>query len=527
MPGSIEGLLPLYLKGVLGTLVVAAAAYWACLGKTRRIVERAAPWFALASGALFLVSAFWLSWAKGEALNHYADRATHLEILWRFVSGQGLTTPMSEDYHRGAHWFAAHFTPIVYLSHAPFFALAPGQLVLCVLQAAYLALAAWPIWLFSRARLGAAPAALLVSAYFLYPTLHYIGIYGTAYLELSIPILAGALWAYEERRDAALLVFVALALAVREEIALVIFGFGAYIAAQGRRRLGLSISALGLLYFVAAIKWIIPSFRDDQSLVYMRNYASWGSGPMEMVFNALSSPIATMAKLLSIPRLGNVVMYLLPLGFLPLLNPLGLLIAAPNAATTLMSDSVTNYSFTLYYLAPTIPVLFFCAIRSIAALERRSRGIALPLTAAAAVASLSASHFFGPSVISRQYWDDSYRVGHFRSTSYHRTQYVPTEGAKSARRLASLVPREASVAAPQHILPLLFDRKRMAVFPKLDEGIDHVLIDRSRTGIAGWAETYEDFRRRPEHYYAVIETNPAWELAAEDGAARLYRRRNR
>ena len=64
----------------------------------------------------YIVSILYLSFGKIDALHHYVDFATHLEILWRFSNGFGLTTLMSEDYHNGSHWFAAHFTPIIYLT---------------------------------------------------------------------------------------------------------------------------------------------------------------------------------------------------------------------------------------------------------------------------------------------------------------------------------------------------------------------------------------------------------------------------
>ncbi len=220
-------------------------------------------------------------------------------------------------------------------------------------------------------------------------------------------------------------------------------------------------------------------------------------------------------------------MYILPLALLPLASPSILLAALPTLVATFMSDSVTNYSFTLYYLTPAIPIFFFAAIRGISRFGHSAPDTADYLSWGVFCASLSTAIFFGPSPISRQYWDESYKVGIFRSTSYHRSQYRPTPGALAAARVAALVPKDAAISAPQHLLPLLYDRKRMAVFPSLDEGIDHVLIDRSRSDIAGWAETYEDFRTRPEHYYARVEKDPAWELAVEDGQSRLYRRRKR
>ncbi|MDD5304304.1 MAG: DUF2079 domain-containing protein [Elusimicrobia bacterium] len=528
MNAELAPLFRLYAVGSLCTVAAAGAAWRAArIPRIQAGLERAAVPAMAASAVFYVCSVLWMAFGKAAALNQYADRATHLEILWRSTHGLGLTSPMSAAFFTGPHWFAAHFTPLLFAAYWPFFKLFPGQAVLTILQIAYIASAAVPLFLFARKKLGAEPAALVVATFFCYPTLHYIAIYGTAYLELSIPALAWALWALEEERTTAFLAAAAVALSVREEVALVVAALGVYAFLRGRRALGLGVAAAGALYFLIVLKGVIPSYRSDNSLVYMGNYRSWGSTPVEILWGVLSHPLSTAAKLMSAPRLGNAAIYLLPLALLPLLDPLGLLVALPNVATTFMSDSVTNYNFTLYYLCPTIPILFFSTVRGIERLEKFRPASTLPACAALAAASLSCAHFFGPSPISRQFWDASYKVGVFRSTSYHRSQYVPTAAAAAARRLAARVPSDAAVSAPQHLLPLLFDRRRMLVFPALDEGIDYVLIDRSRTDIAGWAETYEDFRVRPEHYYAMVEKDPYWELVAEDGAARLFRRRPR
>lgn len=526
MSPELVPLLKVYAVGSSCTVVAAAATWWAARdSRVQAVLQRAAMPAMLASALFFAGSVILMAIGKAAALNQYADRATHLEILWRSTQGLGLTSLMSEAFFTGSHWFAAHFTPILYVAYWPFFKLFPGQTVLTVLQTIYIASAALPLFLFARKKLGVPPACLVVSAFFLYPTNHYIALYGTAYLELAIPALAWALWALEEDRTAAFLTAAITALAVREEVALVVTMLGVCAFLRGRRALGAGVAIAGAIYFVFALKLIIPSFRSDDSLVYMSNYKSWGTTPLEIVLGAVSNPFATMVKLLSAPRLGNAAMYLLPLAFMPLLDPLGLLIALPNIGTTFMSDSVTNYNFTLYYLCPTLPVLFFSAVRGIERLVKFRPLSTLPASAAVAAAALSCAFFFGPSPISRQFWDPGYTVGNFRSTSYHRSQYSATPAAAAARRLAGLVPPEAAVSAPQHLLPLVYNRRRMLAFPALDEGIDHVLIDRSRTNIAGWAETYEDFRARPEHYYALIEKDANWTLVAEDGATRLYRRK--
>ena len=529
MSPEYRALAELYTTGIGITVLGAGAAfYWSRSEGARSFVERHVSVLAIVVGTFYLGSMLWMGWGKAAALNHYADRATHLEILMRSVRGLGLTSPMSASFFTGSHWFAAHFTPIIYLAYWPFFRLVPVPYTLHVLQTLYLMSAAVPIGLFAARRLGTSAGWLFAASFLLYPTVQYINLYGTAYLDLSIPILAWALYALEENRTVVFLVAAALAMATREEAGLVVAALGLYAFVRGRRRLGTVVAIAGLLWFVVAIRIIIPAFRTNDALVYLRNYQEWGDTPAEIVRFVVLHPFATMRRLFSVMRVANTIMYLLPLAFLPLLDPLGLLVCVPNVLTTFMSGSVTNYSFNLYYLSPTVPVLFVSAVRGAARLrEYCGLDSAVPIATAVLAAALGANYFFGPSPISRQFWNQDYKIGVFHTTSYYRAQYVPTEASDAARRIVALVPDYAQVSAEQHLLPLLYDRKRILVFPTLDSGIDYVVIDRGKREKAGWAATYEDFRIRPEYYYALVEQDKSWEVVAQDHGAKLFRKRVR
>jgi len=98
----------------------------------------------------YITSILYLSFGKMLALHHYVDFATHLEILWRFSNGLGLTTLMSEDYHDGSHWFAAHFTPIIYFTYAPIFKIFPYPQTIPIAQTIFLLSSLIPLWLISK-----------------------------------------------------------------------------------------------------------------------------------------------------------------------------------------------------------------------------------------------------------------------------------------------------------------------------------------------------------------------------------------
>lgn len=519
----------LYLNGVLAATLLPALGLLllARLPDPGARLDRAARKVFLATGLFYLASMISMSLLKAGALHYYADRATHLELLWRSANGLGLTSPMTAAFWTGPHWFAAHFTPILYLLIWPFFKLVPGQPVLTVLQTVYLFGAAVPVGLYARDRLGGQAGWWAASAVLLYPTLQYINLYGLAYLELSIPLLAWAFYALHRRSWAAYGVLIALSLTVREEVGFVVLMLGLYAGlVRGERLAGAATAAAGLIYSLVVIKLVIPSFRGDGGLVYLDHYKIWGESLPAVLAAPLTQPLKTLGHLLGPVRFGNMILLLLPFGFLPLLSP-AVLIGLPTVFAAFMSRQPANSSFMLYYLSPVLPFVFMAAVDGLYRVRARltapglSRlGPALP--AAAFACSLCACVLFGPSPISLQFWLKDYRVGIFYTTNFHRSEYRATERAGKARRVAALVPGDAVVAAEQYLLPLLYDRE-MRVFPDLD-GADHALIDKKNPKRTGWAGTYLDFRRRPAHYYARVEDSPAWTLVEDDDGIRLYRR---
>lgn len=520
----------LYLGGVFlvaGLCLAAGLALTGASDHLLRRLDRAGPIVLGGYAAFYTVSMVALGLLKTQALHTYADLGTHLEILWRARNGLGLTSLMSETYWGGSHWFAAHFTPIAYLLILPVFAAFPGVTSLVVLQTVALASAAVPVALYARDRLTPAAGPWAGLAFLLFPTLQYINLYEFEYLRFSIPFLAWAFYALHRRWTWCYAAAVGLALATREEVSLIVFAIGLYaVLAERRPRLGWATAAAGLGTFVLAVGVVIPSFREGGGLVYERWFMI-PDAPAQWLLSMATDPV----------RIGNAAMLLLPFQFLPLVGWRILLVAVPNLASVFASGSMTHYAYFLYYVAPSVPFLAFSAIDGVDRLRSR---LARPGTLLAerwehvtrcimlvvALGALGASVLFGPSPISLQFWLPDYRLGEFHSTDFHWSTYKVTPHARAARAVASLVPRDAVISAEQPFLPHLYDRRRMYVFPALGPDVEYVLIDRGHPMKTGWAETYLDFRRRPEHYYAMVEADSArWALVAETDGVRLYKRR--
>ena len=189
MLSEYKNLFFIYSIGISFIFLISLTTY-IFLNKNYSILNKKITIYIFSSSFIFyILSISSLTFYKINALHHYVDFATHLEILWRNSQGYGLTTLMSEEYHGGSHWFAAHFTPIVFLTYAPFFKIFPFPYTLQIVETIFLSSSLIPLWLISKKYFNENLSRIFISSFLFFPTIFYINLYGVAYLELCIPFL--------------------------------------------------------------------------------------------------------------------------------------------------------------------------------------------------------------------------------------------------------------------------------------------------------------------------------------------------
>lgn len=521
--GIPAGLVPfarIYGAGILLVVLVAALVEYA-LSDRSIDVDRAGRLF-LSMCVLIPISCFAIAELKYYNLRMYADMANNLEIMWRATHGFGMTSPMFARSHTGLHWFAAHFAPVSYVLAQPF-RLLPGPEYLNALMAFVIPSAAIPVYLYARDILGPKGAIWVAISVLLYPTIQFLGIYDFGFLQLCIPVLG---WAFFASHRGWLWRFVGLcilAVLIREEVGITVFMLGLFSARYHRTRwVGVAVALGAIAYSICAITVFIPSFRSGPGLLYLSHYGVFGDSVRDVALNLMRRPWIALPVIFTPIKVANAAMYLLPLMLTPLLGFPIVAIAAINVLTSFLAAPLTIYSFMLYYLSPTVPFLFMASILGIERLRHR-RILVRPEVSMAACA-LACSVLFGPTPISLSFWVKEYKLGEFHSTNFHRSNYTDFAHSRTGRRIARLVPKDAVVSAEQAYLPLLYDRRKALIFPELPEETQYVLIDRKHPYKAGFLDTYEDFRNRPEFYYARL-TPDAWaEVESDDGVV-LFRRR--
>jgi uncharacterized membrane protein len=155
--------------------------------------------------------------------------------LGEFV--QTISTPFSGfgDTPEGGSHFLHHFSPLLYLI-SPLLLLVHSPIVLVALQALAGAVVAPAIYLIVRRRAGSRIALLAAIVTLLYPPL--VGVTFTDFHEngFAPAAIAWLVWAVDARRWRLAALFVAIALAIKEDEALMLIVLGAGAALAARRR---------------------------------------------------------------------------------------------------------------------------------------------------------------------------------------------------------------------------------------------------------------------------------------------------
>ncbi len=521
-----QNLFVIYSVGLISIILFSCLTYFVSNKFSFKINKKQSYYIFYFSLVFYILSVLCLTFSKIQALHHYVDFATHLEILWRNYQGLGLTTLMSEKYHGGSNWFAAHFTPIIFLTYVPAFAIWPSPYMIPVSETLFILSSLLPLWLISKKYLNLNLSRLFICSFLFYPTIFYTNLYGISYIELCIPLFLWMFYFFEEKKNILFIFSLFLCLMVREEVSLVAAFFGIYMIIQKRTLIGFATILISLIYFYTVVFLIMPSFRDeDFSKAHIAAvwFKGWGDTYLEMITYILFNPIDSLSKILIPPKIGNFIMILIPLLFIPLSNILIFFIAIPNLAMTFLSFSITHSSYILYYLSPSIPVFFYATISGLNKVNNLKFINQNALIQSILVASISTTVFFGATPISIAFWNKDYKVGNFYTSNFHYSAYIELDRHIAAKKIIKLIPRDKVVSAEQHFMPLLYKNKKMIIFPSPEKEIDYVLIDRYNPKKTG-GYFPNTLRTDPEFEYQKYFKNKNWEIIKEDLGVTLFKR---
>jgi uncharacterized membrane protein len=423
------------------------------------------------------------------------------QIIWNTSKGRWFETSFVEY-----NFLGQHVEPVL-LMFAGMYRLGAGPESLLVAQAAFVGLAAVPLFYATRRMTGMPLVALAIAgAYLLNPALHR-ALDFDFHPELMAPfwIFLGLYFLAAGRPVAAILAAAAVLL-LKEDMAVVALMFAIVVWAHGWRRHGAALAAMAITWGTATVFVLMPMVRGGGSDLNQRfQYLVDGTAIWNVV------PIAAWrgASHLADETLNGAVDLMAAGGWMALLSP-AVVLAAPSAVLNGLSDHPQQAALDLQYGVASITLLAVAtafAARDIAggrvlgvSIVARGRGTVPPIVPAfLVVTALAAFAFSSPY---------SPRNPHYGPGADHRD--VIAAAMRS-------IPDDASVSAQNTLLPHLSQRERIYEFPDVPPHAEWVIVDASLPVTA---------QTRTSGYDRVLDELEAWGFALtfEQDGVRVYSR---
>jgi uncharacterized membrane protein len=405
---------------------------------------------------------FALAWLRYTTFhNRTFDLAFYARMAWGMIR-HDTWNPIVNASNSGLHlsWILIPFGTIGALI---------GQVpALLWAQSIAMAAAAIPLARIGARRLGPYGAPVVALAWLLHPNVAHVAaneFHPGSVATLPLAFCAEAL----DRRSAPGIALGTLGVLVcREDLGLVTMLLGCAAVVQALRsphdRRDLlwtgTIVAVGSLAYVGWFALVLLPAHGPPEGSLALHFGYLGSTPAEVVLRALSDPGRLLDQLATRERLLYLPLLLTPLAYLPLLRPAMLLIAAPILAMNLLSAFPGTTDLDSHYLTPALPFAVASAVHGAAALPD-SRWLRLGLLAAC---TLFAHVVAGGTPL---------------AIAFPAHEYRADEDSMAARQIVERIGPDASVQAPDALLPHLAERRVVRRAPPPEAGTDFVVLDGS------------------------------------------------
>jgi uncharacterized membrane protein len=314
-----------------------------------------------------------------------------------------LHAPVVNIHGAGFNLFGDHFQPIVGLI-GPLFLIVPSAATLLVVQAFLTAVSVVPVSRAAEARLGTPAGRMIGAAYGLSWGLAQMIDFDFHEVAFAVPLLACSLSALLRGRTRAAVLWALPLVFVKEDQGFTVAALGIVLMlssisrrpaqADERRaalRGGMFLTCWGIFWSALAIVVIIPHFNAAHAYPYWTDGGALRPGGHPDPGSVLSQFGASW-----LAKLRTTLLILLPVGFLALGSPLGL-VALPSLALRFVSTNNMYWGDGFHYNATVMPIVFLAAVDVLSRVRDRgdqpwravaTRWVAPAVMLAAAVAIL-------------------------------------------------------------------------------------------------------------------------------------------
>jgi uncharacterized membrane protein len=419
---------------------------------------------ASARGGLFaMIAAFVIFVSVQTIRQHQAletrafDLGVFESVLWNTVHGRFFWSPLLFERHLGQH------SSFILLTLVPVYAAAPRPETLLVAQAVLLGVAAWPLFLIAERLLRSRPQALLVAVlYLLHPAIGSAAFYDFHELAFAPLLFFFAYWFHLIDRPALFWTFVAIFLLVKEDLSLVIIGFGlsCLLAKQWKR--GVALLLAGAAAYVVFVHVVIAGFsHPGQSFGwYYEGLVPSGAPPSALLWAVLSDPVRVMALAFQREKIKYVVQLTAPLCFFSFFTLRGVVLMAYGFAMSLLATRELVYSIGFQYTLHVVPYAFVGALLAIVRFWPVPSTRTLGVTRRAVLCLWA----LASAVFCMKYGMVGVPNRHFHAGFRHVNLSISPDAQErygEVREMAARIPVDASVTASETLVPHVARREEL------------------------------------------------------------------
>lgn len=465
------------------------------------------------------------------------DLGNMTQMVWNTTQGRFmyLTDYFGTNMPR---WGMSHVDPILVL-FVPIFLFFRSPLALVFSQLVLVTFTSVLIYKLAELKLHSKGAAFLLGlAYLLYPATGFLtsrtgfhGVTAAIFFFVAAFYLLERMFINDKFTPRNLILFwilLIITMAGKEQIPLYTLFFGLFIwLYRGKKKLGLWVSGISLVWFVMAFFVIIPAFAhyriegyerfarnmgiDDtftndvtNSNYFLSRYEEFGDSYLKIAFNMATQPVKVIRVFFGGDKPKNFKETLLPVGYLPFVSPATFIMALPDFAINYLTTAGGIGTAEIYNhrVSMIVPVVFISVIFGILAISKflsnftkviKFKVSVVILSGVIAGLNLYTSFAYNNPVYlwldqavskrivsvvqAKTLGDEADSLEDIEVGDVVKFSQLENKDRECALKVVQMIPDGASVSGPDYLGAHLSMRETYAIFPALYNEADYVVVD--------------------------------------------------
>jgi uncharacterized membrane protein len=461
--------------------------------KTSRPPKCGIPLTVLIGGYVLLF--FYLAYHRWAVFgNDTTDFGHFNNMFWWTIRGRLFYVSQSGGSNLGVH------AALLWAELIPIYWLFPGVPILIFMQTLSLGICAWPMYLIAREIFQDHKTALIAAGTFIFfPPIVSQNVNQIEEPSFVAVYLLFTFYYFMKGRFGLFLLFACISCLDRENMPLAVAMFGLYAAIQRRTWKWIVVPpAVGIPYFLLAMKVIIPHYQLGEQWFPMRMFSYLGSTPGAAALTMVMHPGFVLQHLTGAENVMYFVYLVQPLAWLLPFGGAASLMALPDLGINLLANNSAMKVVGWHYNVVTGCFLFIGALFTVKKLAqwmaRHGNGKAVAPVMVAGLAVLSMTHWF--------LW--------FYPSQYFRLPYHDT-----LLRAMEVVPADKSVLVPSRLRGHVSSRAHSDSIewfqnkPEFAAQFEYVILDANERQYPPiiTQKVFDSFQKNPAYRLVFAENN--------------------